>query len=560
MVKWSKLGKELSRVPFALWIFVLVYLIFRLMALSREVDSRRDEFKSEIISVCGKVEEASNMFVNLHKTVALESIDAAADLANYASDVAVKALEQLVELMAELLLKLLKMKTSIIRCTVLAGLTVGSDYFIANAQELEVFSNQKIEESISTIEASLDVVRSALTLATGNVESYIDQYNQVAGLISQHNIDLPPLTVDIPTLPPIYFEPVTFPNTTGWQSPDWKALEDQLFELINPLTYIRDKFQLIPKANISAAEIIERMNATEALELTDLAFCARINWTTFDREVDRTIHDLHVAVGVIAVFILMLLCVEVGVVVWNHEKGQFWRPAWYRYDGPLDRFLRHIWHKPSVTCLFVGILGIAILQLLMHGTVVAKESFQRKVIVPIQNFSTAQVEMVVGKLDNTSATFAGLINAEITVLESAFFGIRDDVNSSLQFVTTLQADADAAIRSSVGNVNFAGPTLVEGLQCMADVLDAPVEGIMGLIPLKDGLPRVDERILTFNATRVEAMVDETLEKTLYPYDWYYERLENELVFFYLLACYGTPVLLLGIIFGLADLAKGGGKG
>jgi len=544
----EQLYTDLSRVPFAIWIFILAYLIYRLYGVGQDIEDQRENFKVVIVDTCFQVQNATTELANLHKTVALRGIQETAEFSNFAADLSLDALRGVSKLAVDLAFLVLQFKTKTARCSALAVIDLGSRAFVENADHVEMFVNEQLNATIEGLQETFDFFADSINEASSTVQGYIDQYNSVLLQLQSNDIDLPPLNVDFPTVSAPQIPLVSFPNTTGWESPDYQDLEDQLLELINPLRFINDQIDRIQIANLSAQDLVERLGLEEELQYEDLDFCQGIDFAVVDREVDRLVVGVRGSIIATAVFMFLLMGVEVAVVVVRYRKGKYWRPLWC--TEALSEFFRYVWHKPSFLCIALGLLGIILFHSLRLGTLAAKDSFEENVVSKVRNFSEHEIGLIVDDVNEISRAFASDINSELDKMELVLNQIVTDMNSAAQELQNVQDEANEALDESVGQTTgFAGSYLVEGIQCLSVILDLPLEDTFNLFPEQRTLNRVSEDSLSLNETKIQQYINDNLDRTTQIYDWYADKLLDEVVYFYCLMAYGFPVIIAGLCMG-----------
>jgi len=318
------------------------------------------------------------------------------------------------------------------------------------------------------------------------------------------------------------------------------------------MTYLQAELNQIVWQNISEAELMADFNLNYP-QNQQVEFCSKVNITLFDEIVNDAITGFYVCIGIVSFIIFCMLMFRGFHVVQEHRNGEVWRPSWFQRGMTLDTFIGHIWHKPSMTCLLIGLLGIAIFKGLQIGTLKAKQSYIATVLIPIQNGTNSEINRVGDQMDLFSLNFANSINGQILQVQTVFFNLRDQVNATIGTVVNIQTTANDALQNSVGTVPDIGAELLQMIQCMAVILTIPLTDVYNLVPTVAGFPLVNDRVLTFNRTRVKGFVSTALNDTTYAFDWFYNRLEGELMFYYFLTAYGAPVFFIGLIFAAYDL-------
>lgn len=557
------LWRDLTRVPFSIWVFLMGFLIFRLFSLAQELQSDRDQFQGFIFNSCVIVQNASNQLINLHKTVANDTIGGIADLANDVTSTGMKALTSTVDMVGELTMVLLQIVTAGARCISVAAASMATQYYFTNQAQYQSQVNNIVNLAVTPFENAAEQTKADLVgTVLNNFNNYISSYNAVAQKISDAGIPLLNMNIQlfdpnhlasvIP--PPGYIAAPSLPNSTQWVPPNYDAVINGFFNSLNPQKSLDALVAKIPVYHTSAQQLIAQMNLTSELQKSELFFCEEINWQSFDTATNVILDAVWGTAAALCVLLVLMVSGEAAVVVYQHKKGSL-RPSWCPEGGTLDTFVKYIWYKPSMTCLFVGLLGIAIFKGLERADQEAKRQFELYVIADIREYSFTTLANINQQLDQISYKFTGLVNTQIDDFVQGFDNMRTDVNNTLNQIVNLQSVANNYLNQHVGTVDpIAGPVLVQMINCMASFLNLPVGDIVNLIPNMDNLPRLDPRLLTFNLTKAELIVNVTLGAASYPFDDYQQKFENDVSFFYYMTAYGAPVFLLGVVFAIWDLA------
>ena len=552
----SKAISEIFRVPFSMYVFFLGYLIYRLVCLSQDINQERDTFKTDIMEVCITTQNATNYVLGLQNKVVTGSIEAIANITNEASNVAVGSLKSVVRLGSKLFVLFLRYATSSYRCVTIAGLQMATDVFIDNQAKIETFADDSFQDIENGIVETFAAATNAINNITSYINTYLNTFDSVQASLNQYDIHLGAPSVSIPAIPLLQIPEVVFENTTSWTAPDYTTIYNSLVNEINPMNYALSALDNITNfGNVSAA-VLEQELGVSNLPVYQVDFCASLNLTLFDEIVDDAIDGIYVCIGVTAFIILVLLVWNTAMVIHLHMKGQYWRPSWFAHGGTLEKFLVHVWHKPSMTCLLIGILGIAIFKGLELGTNDAKQGFILTVLTPVQNYTDGEIDVIGTALDQFSLNFANAINTQINSTLAVYLNIRDELNGTVSNLVGVQAQANSKLNNSLENANEdTGPVLDSMVQCLFPLLTIPLTDLYNLIPAINNFPLVGDRDLTFNRTKAKLLVSTALNKTTYPFDWFYAKLEQEVRFYYYLTAYGTPVFLIGLIFASRDLYK-----
>ena len=555
------LWRDLTRVPFSIWVFLMGFLIFRLFTLAGEIQQDANNFELFIFNSCVIVQNATNDLINLHKTVANDTIGGIADLADKASSTGFTALYSVVNLTSELVMLLIDVATEVPRCTSIAAATLATDFYLdSNKPAMEQAVQQDIALGTDPFNNAIEGFNAELHgPVTNAINSFVSSYNNVSSQLQAHFIPLPPLSIDLSQItgvePSIIVIPsVNLPNSTSWTPPDYSAIINGFFDSLDPQQSLDALVAQIPEYQTTGAQLIAQMNLTQQLQTDELYFCEEINFEAFRTVSNTLLTAVWGTAAALCVLLALMVFAEASIVVYHHKKGSL-RPAWFPEGGTLDTFIKYIWYKPSVTCLLVGILGIAIFKGLESAVQEAKVEFEIDVIAGIRNYSITTLANLDQDLDEISQTFAGLVNTQIDDFVGGIDTLRNNVNNTLNDIVNIQDLAKGYLDQYVGGIDpIAGPALVGMAECMFSFLNLPVEDIVNLIPSLDNMPRIAPDLLTFNMTQAELIVNETLSKATYPFDDYTQKLEDDAQFFYYLAAYGAPVFLFGFAFALWDLA------
>lgn len=552
----NKAISELFRVPFSLYIFFLGYLIYRLVCLSEDIDHKRDVFKTDLMKVCITTENATNFVLSLQNTITTDGVEALANITNAASNKAVDSLRAVVHLGSKLFVLYVRYKTSSFRCVSIAALQMGTDAFIDNQGGMDNFVNTQLAATVKTTNALFKDAVDGLNSAATYVNGYLSDFQSVAAQLQANNISLSAPNVVVPTLSYLIIPNVTFPNTTGWTAPDYTADFNNLLNLANPLNYAESALDNITNfGNVSAQQLMQELGV-DNLPIYQVSFCSQFNLTVFDEVVDGAIDGVYVCIGIVSFIILVLLVWNGSMVIHHHYKGSYWRPSWAPHGGTLEKFLIHVWHKPSMTCLLIGLLGIAIFKGLELGTQDAKQSYIANVLIPVEVSVNDELDVIGAAFDKFSLDFANAINSGINQTESVYLTVRGQLTSAVQTLVNVQQQANTQLNYTFSAAVLGySAELIQLVDCLVPLLTMPLTDLFNLIPQINNFPVVGDRDLTFNRTKAKLLVSGSLNKTVYPFDWYIQKLEQEVTFYYYLTAYGTPVFLIGLIFAVRDFHK-----
>jgi hypothetical protein len=542
VTKINKVLFQISKVPYSLWMFFMLYNIYRLVTVASEIESKKQEFTKELINVCYTIQNSSNFVLDLQTKITTNTVNDIVNVTNEAMASIEDGLKFITTLGPEIFTLFVEYKTKLFRCPTVAVLTMATQGLLSKQAEIEA----DINNGLSNI---VDSTNNLIGTFVNDINSVTGEYNNIMNTINNYMIanNLPPINVmSFSSLNPIVIPAVSVP-ITNWQTPDYEALFNDLITMIDPLTYLSSYIHQISFVNVTSQQIMDDLgienNTNKKVE-----FCSQMNITKFERISDDVIDAVYGFIGLIVIMILIVLLVETAVIVNNNRQKPF------VLMGPkLSRFIKHIWYKPSITCLLFGLLGIMIYKSLQVATNDARQKYIISVIYPIQTNISTDVDDISNALDLLSVKFANLVNGEVDDVKTVFTNIQDNITTVANDLIGFQTEANLRLNQTVGSVVLGGQTLLTLIDCMAVILNQPLTGLYSVIPNLNDFPVVPDSVFSFNKTYVKVVISNALNITTYPFDYYYNKFESDVQIYYYLTAYGSVVFVGGLLFALYDI-------
>lgn len=550
--------RDLSRVPFTLWVWMLGFLIVRLFVIANDISHDSGEFKQFITNSCLVVESSTNDVIGLQKATVLDMVDTIAVIADSSMSIGMKALFSTADLSCELVMVIIEVITGVLRCVPVAAVELATEAIISAIPSMESTATSSLDNTINAANNAINNINNQINAVinqlVGPVDDAIGSYNFFVN--PSVYLTLPPTIANIPNIqtPSISFPPIT-PN---FGLPDFSSIEADLIADVNPQAYLDAQLDKIKTYNVTATELINKLGLQSKLVITNLTFCSGINFTTFDILSNTLLASVYGAAACLIVIMVILLLVEVFIITLKYKKYNFvpnWisnsavMKSWLNKNGELTTVFKHIWYKPSVSCLCVGIIGILVFTVLEVELTKAKTEFDMKVVAEIRTYVDGKLYDLDSDLSVISSNFANTVNAELHNLTVTIDMLRNDINNTLNDIVEYQAVAQNWLNANVGTINpIAGPALVTMIECLVLFLRLPLADILNLVPNFNGFATVNSDVLMFNLTHAQAIVNSTLEYTsTYPFDYYITMAQSDRIFYYFLTGYGVPVMLFGLV-------------
>lgn len=531
----------LLKISFSLFIFLIIFLIFQLIGSLNDIHSSTQSFENSIIKGCETTEKGVNEVLALHQEIANRTITDLTLVVNLTLGGVLNGLIAILNLFFEIAIMYVKFKTSTARCGVKAGLSIGSNVFFEYKDEVEFWANQQLAAPRDLINSQIDTIRSDLEIARESIQEFTNNYNSVVAQLAQANINLPPLAVNLPIIPNVSIPPLVFPNIPPIEEPNFDDLENQFFDLINPISLIRDELSKIKISEISSEKLFGELNFTER---TNVQFCQRLDFQQFNEQVSGIENEIKILIAVITLLLIGYLLGSAAIIIKRFPHEEEW--IIFKYQSTLREFFKKMNHKPSLQCLFVGILGVIILVGIQISIVKSKNSLQIALEQDFQEFSNSTLLSLNKQLGTLSSDFANALNKEILEASSQFFDALNKINGTTQQVTQIQQKIDDYLNAQLLDIPIAGEPLINLIHCMISILDFPLDSIFDFLPSPEDIPLVPQNVLNLNLTRIETYINKTIQLTDSPFNYYYMKVEEKKTFFYLMIAYGSPVILVGM--------------
>lgn len=531
---------EISRIPYSLWCFFLLYHIYRLVVIRNELLTKEQDFVQDIIKTCYTVQNASNYALSLQNVITTNTVNDIVTVTNDALTSIEDGLKFITSVGPELFTLYLEYKTKLVRCPTVALLTMATEGILSQQQAIESTINTQLTNGVNTANSDLNGI-------INTVNTIISEYNNIMSIIQSAFPTTGSLTIN--TISSISVPYVSIP-ITNYASPDYSQLFVELTNLIDPLTYLSSDINSLNFNNISAQQVMAALDINN-VQSKQLDFCSQMNITEFEVVTNDVTDAIYGMIALIAIIIGFVCMVESAFII-NNNRERPWRLI---NNIGIRRFIKHVWHKPSMTCLLVGILGIIVYKSLELAVADARDKYIVNVFIPVQNYTDYEINITATTFANLSVEFATLVNSQIDEVKVVFDNAQNSIDNAVNQLANFQTAVNTQLNQTVGAIVPEGQTLLQLIQCVAVILTVPLTDLYSLIPDLDNFPNVPNDILDFNVTHAQQTIYTSLNYILYPFDYYSNKFENDVQIYYFLTIFGSIVFIGGLIFAVIDMYK-----
>jgi len=548
--------RDLSRVAFSIWLFILGYLIFRLFVVADGLNSDRDQFKQLVTNSCAVIENATNEVINMQKLATIKSVNELATVANNIDKSAMNALYSVVDLSCQISMAIIELVTGVLRCIPLTAASLTSNFINTNLPAVETMAQGFENSIIATANNELSDLLTQINSYTANIDSLFDAYNFLLVPFAV-SYSVPPISIiNIPNVGPetLDFSAINTDWVEGLASlASLASLQQELFNDIDPQSYLDQQLAKIPVYTLTSQQLIDSLNLQSDLSVRELTFCSQINFTGIDNVTNSVLTTVYVMIAILFLITVLLISVNILIVSYQHDKFKFscCQPILklkLKFNPTLKLYFRNMCYTPAVSCLLLGILGITVFTILLTTVSVAKQDFDRYVVVDIRNFLDVQIESLDAELAVVSQNFANDVNDKIDNLTTVLDEIRNGVNTTLNDIVGFQTTIKAYLNTKLAGINpIAGPALVSMIECMVSLLRLPLSSILDIVP-NFNLPTISQDALEFNLTSATTLLNASLfSVSNYPFDYYDNMFQADREFYYFLTLYGFLASLIGFV-------------
>jgi len=584
---------HLSRAPFSLIVFFLLYFLFQLADLSADLVATSDRAKRLVRHTCARAENATSAIASFPHAAAVLMNRQIAALANGLILRTFAVADDVADLLLDVLRKLIVQRLMVFTCV--------GDLFVASLNQAigwfaSTMSFRLLQLRIAQ-EDAVDRLQTLLSSSQAAINSFLASYNGVAQTVSSALpfVNLPQLAVQLPKVAIPSAATITIPDvdpapTVELPSAAVNATAERLLADISLVAALRQV--------AAAAEMLLRQ--PEQLPVpapVAVQFCSSWNFAPWDAAVAALQLSLAIAMAVVAI-------AAAGVVVGSGSSA--WLGAWWdRYwrggggihgsgrmpptkddaatvtDGSTKRrrrrrccdrtpwraFVVYVSYKPAWICCLCGLFGIVVLHALIAATAAVQAEYRRTVEPAIEVFVADSVQHVNIALANATDSYVHSLNAALAEWQSTVNSGLDDLRATLAaaeleqdaLLGRLNADMEAIASNATvvrpGNSDWMGP-MVATQRCLAPQLKLPLPSLTALAPPYLAFPKVSADVLRVDATPWIAGALAVSDISVDVLDAYMARLRNAAVFYYVMAaCSGGGILVFAAAYALFVWAR-----
>jgi len=537
-VTTSQLLTEIAQTPFSFWTFSLLYIIYQLVLMAQQIEIKGQDMATTLVTSCAVIENSTNYILSFQSSLPLTvASDLTAAVNNVTVDIK-QALDSLVTVGPELFDLVINFETSTYRCPTIAVLQMATGLVVNNQAQIDSVINGQLTASgadVNTVLAGVNTDVDGAFLAVNNVLMEI-----------QNILDMPVALASF-TATPVSVSQVSFPTAsastgTSWTAPDYTSLYNQLLTMIDPLTYLQSQITAISFNTISTQQVLAALDMSN-ISNTQVSFCSQLDTEQVKQVTAEVVTAVYGLTALVATVIVALFAAETLSILNKHKRLS---PYYFCCLCPLRtdcslvlaEYCKYIWHKPSMMCLLVGLVGITVFKALEIGVEVAQQRYIATVLTPIQVYEDYELTKLDSQLLNISTTFASTINGDISQMQAKLTFAQQQINSTVTQFIDFQTTAKNLLTANVDT------TLANMIECMTVFLNISLVELYSLVPNPNFFPLVADDILTFNKSHVEFVINSALNSTTYPFDYYYSKFDSELGIYYFLVVYGsiTPLV------------------
>jgi len=581
---------HLSRAPFSLIVFFLLYFLFQLADLSADLAATSDRAKRLVQHTCARAENATSAIASFPHTAAVLMNRQIVALANGLIVRTFAVADDVADLLLDVLRSLIVQRLMVFTCV--------GDLFVASLnQAIGWFASTMSFRLLQLRVAQEDAVDRLQTLLSSSqvaINSFLASYNNVAQTLSAALpfVNLPQLAVQLPKVSIPSAATIAIPDvnpapTVELPSAAANATAERLLSDISFVAALR-------QVAAAAETLLRQPEQLPVPAPVAVQFCSLWNYEPWDNAVAALQLSLAIAMAVVAIAAASVV-VGSGSSAW---LGAWWDRYWRDGGGhgngrhlptkdhavttsgsikrrrcrcfdrtPWRAFVVYVSYKPAWICCLCGLFGIIVLHALIAATAAIQAEYRRTAEPAIEAFVAESVQHVNTALANATDNYVHALNAALTEWQATVNGGLDDLRATLAdaeleqdaLLGHLNADMEAIATNTTvvrpGNSDWMGP-MVATQRCLAPLLKLPLPKLTALVPPYLTFPEVSADVLRMDAAPWIAGALAVSDVSVEVLDAYIARLRNAAVFYYVMAaCSGGGIVVSATVYALFVWAR-----
>jgi hypothetical protein len=543
---------RISEVAFSLWAVLLIYSIYMLLSIANEIDTKKQQMTVDIMNNCTKCQNASNFVLSVQNNSTINNI---IDTVNFKMSSMENMLTSIVDLGPQILSMYTNVKIGVYQSPNQALVNISTNgintnnVMIQNQVNAEISSlNAAVENSFIntylnmfnippfpfiTPDSVIDIINSEVWESFILGHNYGFAYNTIPTIVAQtsqlKSLLIPPVNLGIPNIEFANYS-IPYYNLTN--------LTSQLYivqSVVNSTVF----------NNISSQQVMNDSKVVQIQEQHTSNFCDQFNTTDIEQIAANTQATIYAIIAFLGSIMAILFIIETCVIVNNNRD----KPFKLITNPIVVKTINHSWYKTSITCLLIGLIGIAVYKYLDSYIDNAKQQYITNVIYPLQFYVRLETDNIGNTLDVSSVEFANSINNEINKIKNTF--------NAVQMTSTGQSVVD--IQTSINNELSQNLTLLmpnfTPSACFDVVFNVPLSYIYSFLSNLNDFPVVTNDQLNIDVSFSQTVLSTSINSTLYQFEYYTSKFQSNIQIYYFLFAVGGVVLIFGTMYDLYHIHK-----
>ena len=528
---YSRLGRKarLVRAPFFYGTCYILFLMYYWTSMSMTVQEYGTHAKELLQHTCFRVQKVANSTANVATTATTAANLHMLKLVNGAIDKGFQNVltggEALYDIMFWLGTRLVKTET----CMIVTFSEVGE----------EIAANFR-DHALTEIAKQTDTINSNIDHINNELRNFISSVGKFFGAGGKDKLS----HIGIPQMPRV---PTDFSTTInmGDLVDTW---EEQLKQSMNPFFIFQEQIRSVKLPVITDAVF-------SVPPPFNLSFCDDVSLHKLDEIVDFLVFAINMGiVALLGIFLLSVTGKEVHEAwLLRREERLLEEQQYGRFSSATirDRLrwaARFAFHKPSLYCIALGIVGIALSAGQLAALEMAQKEYQRSVVPELTEFSVILFDQINAGLNETSMAAAANWNNAANDVEHSMLSLSTAVQDGLNQLLVPYTKFTEDFKREMKQVPVVGRPASNFATCMVPIKYPFLDKLQSALVLNFTMPRLDDDFLCINLDSIrESITEELLSVGQRFLNWYGRRLHQGLIYFIFGLVFGCIVPIMALI-------------
>jgi len=559
--------QDVVKIPFSIWSFMFIFLIFRLFVISNSVVYSHDHYKQVVVDSCEVTQMSLNILVDAGKVSTISTLNTFVTTTAEQMAISMSAINTSVSMTSSLDTFVIEAVIDTLLTIPIIATTTVDNNFINSLENAENSMQSSISNTLLSLNAwsgnvyntIYEIMVQSWTVLLDSMTDVADSPNSKSN--SQYiwtNYYLPGL-IKLNGDQLAYFKiptSLTLQVSNGWNQPNFGNIGYKFYKDTNFQQLLNTAVSNITVFNTTLFNSLASINMDNYVLADEFKFCTKLNLITFDDVTNTLLTSIDGMIIGLFIVMVSIMLVELLIITYQHKKGSL-RPASCPKGCKLDICLSNMCHKTSMICILVGILGIIMFSVLKSNIDNANQSFEEYVIPSIRDFESNNIVTLQSDMNVISSNFATVVNGQLGNLRNTINTVEMNVNNTLWQLNGIQATIENYLYPIVSNTN--NPAVASPLMTMISNMTAltqlPISQILAALPSVNNIINVGSNVLVINVTQAQVALGSTLSyASTSPYSQYSAVIETDLYFYYFLTGYGVPIIIIGLFVAMWQIA------